>query len=221
MRKVCNCFLFYILSKPLTLCQFITPGTVSDIVNLYPEGTSADLDLGKNDKPWLAYIYSNLIKSLTECYRQAKTEVHMSTTWKRVLHFQLSYRITQQIMENLCPDSNNLFTEHSCPVLPGFPTTGPWTKHVYQTNQTVAIGTFTTTFRRCSHIKLILQSVSDQACVFYKFTVAAALRINITFFKIDLLTDERVGVKVKHGCWFQVGNMIFLPIPINVFLFVW
>lgn len=44
-----NYLRLYLLTKTLLMCEFITPRTSPDDVDLYPNGTAAALDLGNNN----------------------------------------------------------------------------------------------------------------------------------------------------------------------------
>ena len=66
----------YIFCYSFIKSDLITPRMIPDDIDLFDLGGKNALNLGQSDKPWLAYIDSNLNKSISECL---KYKIHFST----------------------------------------------------------------------------------------------------------------------------------------------
>lgn len=174
----------------------ITPKTISDDVDLYPNGTAADLNLGEYDKPWLLYIDSSIEKSLSECWKHNKIKTQIKSMWNCVFSHQPSYQIMQKLLNDICPSSHNIH-RRNCPYIS------------LQINASVigVIGQIAMRYEKCHHINISIKCSffrNYEDCVTYTFRVHVSLRVNITLLKLDLMPPERVRVVLVADC-FKIG----------------
>lgn len=187
-------------TKSLIHCEIITPKTVSDDVSLYPSGTAAELDLGKNPKPWLVYLNSSMSKSLSECWNHEKYKLEIGSMQKCLFQFQPSYKIIQKSLHNSCLVYNKklkakpktyTYTYNSCFVLQSTRGVQPCVTNYYYTkilkakSQTYITGSFKVS-------KNILNKIFHWYiyCIFFEFKLHATLRLNVTFLELNILGER-------------------------------
>ena len=102
----------FLLLKPCIKCDLITPRTVPDDIDLFDNHDPVhkfDIDLTKEYKLWIAYIYSHFNVSISKCLQLLENDTQFNKMWKCMFHFQPSYRLMlQNKATETCPAPHTL-----------------------------------------------------------------------------------------------------------------
>ena len=102
--------LFLMYFKTFGQCLLITPRTIPDDIGIF--NSSHDHRKGhvlgrvNSDKPWIAYVESNLKKSLSECFSRMLKSTKFSEMWQCTFNFSTTYQIMNHKMKMSCAESD-------------------------------------------------------------------------------------------------------------------
>ena len=183
-------FYIYVIMKYSVKPELITPTTFSDDVELL--NCSKNLSLVQSNKPWFVYIKAHLNKSIIECLGPLKGKTNVNSMWRCGLHYQPIYQVMKKKLNKSCPPRHRIDTTNRL-------------KYSAKLNLHILGKITTEKSYTLFQIWLNRNIPPEQPLVVqYLFNVHSSLALNVTFIKLQLLSNEIQSVEYGN-CWKHCG----------------